>query len=187
MRTREQCEPKVWQALKLKYQFPPPLQEMAAYEQSSRGSARAAAEEREAACSETGHSSAHCSKEGTPVAHSSKEGTPGPSDESVCSYSGSRAGGAKVRDKISFMCGNPSVDVTHGILHLYKQNTPTPLSPGLPRPSTLCLLSVPPSVTTHDLLHFTAPCHGDIQHLRIIRDASSPNAYMVLITFRTQV
>ena len=50
----------------------------------------------------------------------------------------------------------------------------------------VCLLAVPCSVTTHDLLQFTAPCYAGILHFRIIRDAS-PNQYMVLIKFRSQV
>ena len=51
---------------------------------------------------------------------------------------------------------------------------------------TVCLLAVPATMTCHDLLTFTAACHTDIQHVRVIRDGT-PNQYMVLITFRTQV
>ena len=54
------------------------------------------------------------------------------------------------------------------------------------RSEMLCMLAVPTSLTTHDLLQFTAPCNPDIQHMRIIRD-STPNQYMVLIKFRSQV
>lgn len=46
---------------------------------------------------------------------------------------------------------------------------------------TLCLLGVPTSMTCHDLLAFTAPCHADIAHIRVLRD-SLPNQYMVLLT-----
>lgn len=49
--------------------------------------------------------------------------------------------------------------------------------------STLCLLGVPNSMTCHDLLAFTAPCHAEIAHIRVLRD-SSPNQYMALLTFR---
>lgn len=48
---------------------------------------------------------------------------------------------------------------------------------------TLCLLGVPNSMACHDLLAFTAPCHAEIAHIRILRD-SSPNQYMALLTFR---
>lgn len=46
---------------------------------------------------------------------------------------------------------------------------------------TLCLLGVPTSMTCHDLLNFTAPCHADIAHIRVLRD-SLPNQYMALLT-----
>lgn len=54
------------------------------------------------------------------------------------------------------------------------------------RSHTICMLSVPATMTCHDLLTFTAACHQDIQHFRILRD-SSPNQYMALITFRSSV
>lgn len=51
---------------------------------------------------------------------------------------------------------------------------------------TLCILSVPATMTCHDLMNFTAACHQDIQYFRIIRD-ENPNQYMTLITFRSSV
>lgn len=54
------------------------------------------------------------------------------------------------------------------------------------RSHTICMLSVPATMTCHDLLTFTAACHQDIQHFRILRDGS-PNQYMALITFRSSV
>lgn len=39
-------------------------------------------------------------------------------------------------------------------------------------------------MTCHDLLAFTAPCHAEIAHIRVLRD-SSPNQYMALLTFRS--
>lgn len=54
------------------------------------------------------------------------------------------------------------------------------------RSNTICMLSVPATMTCHDLLTFTAACHQDIQHVRILRDGN-PNQYMALITFRSSV
>lgn len=54
------------------------------------------------------------------------------------------------------------------------------------RSHTICILSVPATMTCHDLLTFTAACHEDIQHFRILRD-NSPNQYMALITMRSSV
>ncbi|XP_045609379.1 BRCA1-associated protein isoform X2 [Procambarus clarkii] len=120
------------------------------------------------------------SKESTPCASSSKEGTPGLSEDGS---SGRR--GRSVKDRVSFVSGNPMVDVAHGILHLYKENTKTSLDETDSRSEMLCMLAVPTSMTIHDLLQFTAPCYSVIQHMRIIRDPT-PNQYMVLLRFRTQ-
>lgn len=58
------------------------------------------------------------------------------------------------------------------------------------RSEQVCLLAVPASLSCQDLLAFTAACHDDMKHLRIIRpddSAASPNQYMALIEFRSQV
>ncbi|PNF20905.1 BRCA1-associated protein [Cryptotermes secundus] len=93
--------------------------------------------------------------------------------------------GFKTREQMNFVSGNPFVEVTKGILHLYKENELTPMDRAAQRSQTVCILAVPATMTCHDLLTFTAACHGDIQHLRIIRDGS-PNRYMALLTFRSQ-
>lgn len=93
--------------------------------------------------------------------------------------------GFKAREQMNFISGNPFVEVTKGILHLYKENELTPMDRAAQRSQTVCILAVPAAMTCHDLLTFTAACHGDIQHLRIIRDGS-PNRYMALLTFRSQ-
>ncbi|KOC66982.1 BRCA1-associated protein [Habropoda laboriosa] len=87
-------------------------------------------------------------------------------------------------DQINFISGNPFVEVTKGIIHLYKENKLTDIHHAAERTQTICILSVPATMTCHDLLRFTAPCHQDIQHFRILRDGS-PNQYMALITFKS--
>lgn len=88
-------------------------------------------------------------------------------------------------NQIQFYSGNHFVEVTKGILHLYKENKLTPLGEEAERSELVCILSVPASMTIHDLLQFTAPVNQDIQHIRIIRD-NKPNQYMVLIKFCNQ-
>lgn len=88
-------------------------------------------------------------------------------------------------DTVSFVSGNPFVEITKGILHLYKENELTTMDKAASSSQTVCILSVPASMTCHDLLTFLAPCLGDIRHVRIIKDGS-PNQYMVLLTFRCQ-
>ena len=46
-------------------------------------------------------------------------------------------------------------------------------------------LGVPAKHKTHDLLQFTAPCHADLEYMRVIHDRS-PNVYMVLLKFRSK-
>lgn len=101
------------------------------------------------------------------------------------------------KTEIGFFSGNPFVEITKGILHLYKEeyvydclvllsesyccgllcSVLTSRCDSL----TLCIIGVPTSMTCHDLLSFTAPCHVDIAHIRILRDGS-PNQYMSLLT-----
>ncbi|XP_041972371.1 BRCA1-associated protein [Aricia agestis] len=83
-------------------------------------------------------------------------------------------------ETIGFFCGNPLVEVTKGVLHLYKENELKEDSEA----KTLCLLSVPGSLGASDLLAFAAACQQDIAHVRVLRDGS-PDHYMALLTFRT--
>ncbi|XP_052751884.1 BRCA1-associated protein [Galleria mellonella] len=82
---------------------------------------------------------------------------------------------------ITFFCGNPLVEVTKGVLHLYKENE---LKEAAEEAKTLCLLSVPGALGATDLLAFAAACQQDIAHVRVLRDGS-PDHYMALLTFRS--
>ena len=88
-------------------------------------------------------------------------------------------------NQIQFYSGNHLVEVTKGILHLYKENKLTPLGEESERSEMVCILSVPAAMTIHDVLQFTAAVNSDIKHIRIIRD-NKPNQYMVLIKFSNQ-
>ncbi|KAJ3605113.1 hypothetical protein NHX12_027163 [Muraenolepis orangiensis] len=88
-------------------------------------------------------------------------------------------------DQISFFSGNPSVEIVHGIMHLYKTNKMTSLTEDVRRSAMLCILTVPATLTSHDLMKLAAPFNDVMEHMKIIRD-STPNQYMVLITFSTQ-
>lgn len=50
----------------------------------------------------------------------------------------------------------------------------------------VCILTVPATMTSHDLMKLMAPFNDVMEHMKIIRD-STPNQYMVLIKFCTQV
>ncbi|XP_072310384.1 BRCA1-associated protein [Eucyclogobius newberryi] len=88
-------------------------------------------------------------------------------------------------DQISFFSGNPSVEIVHGIMHLYKTNKMTSLTENVRRSAMVCILSVPATMTSHDLMKLLAPFNDAMDHMKIIRD-STPNQYMVLIKFCSQ-
>uniref|UniRef100_A0A8C1Z5L9 BRCA1-associated protein n=1 Tax=Cyprinus carpio TaxID=7962 RepID=A0A8C1Z5L9_CYPCA len=92
-------------------------------------------------------------------------------DESVTPDSPSK----QLPDQISFFSGNPSVEIVHGIMHLYKTKLVLSIYLSI-------YLSVYPS---HDLMKFVAPFNDVMEHMKIIRD-SMPNQYMVLVKFRRQ-
>jgi len=118
------------------------------------------------------------SKESSPAgaSWSSKESTP--SESSRRSFKDTSP--LSFDDKINFISGNPFVEVTKGIIHLFKQNVPTQVETEM-----MCMIGVPAKHKTPDLLQLTAPCHQDLEYMRIIHD-SSPNQYMVLLKFRCQ-
>uniref|UniRef100_A0AAQ4NT37 BRCA1-associated protein n=1 Tax=Gasterosteus aculeatus aculeatus TaxID=481459 RepID=A0AAQ4NT37_GASAC len=88
-------------------------------------------------------------------------------------------------DQISFFSGNPSVEIVHGIMHLYKTNKMTSLTEDVRRSAMVCILTVPATMTSHDLMKLLAPFNDVMEHMKIIRD-STPNQYMVLLKFCTQ-
>jgi len=111
------------------------------------------------------------SKESSPAGASacSKESTPSECSKRSLSFD----------DKINFISGNPEVEVTKGVIHLFKQNM-TEINTEM-----MCMLGVPSKHKTPDLLQLTAACHQDLEFIRIVHD-SSPNQYMVLLKFNSK-
>ncbi len=62
----------------------------------------------------------------------------------------------------------------------------TSLTEDVRRSAMLCILTVPTTMTSHDLIKFVAPFNDVMEHMKIIQD-SMPNQYMVLVKFRSQV
>jgi BRCA1-associated protein len=85
-------------------------------------------------------------------------------------------------DQKPYFSGNPAVEVTKGILHLYKINDGFSQD-SIARSDLLCMLSVPAKMSCTDLLNFILPFGKHIEHIRIIRD-STPNLYMTLLKFK---
>ena len=95
------------------------------------------------------------------------------------------------QDRLHFSSGNPFVEVTKGVIHLFKDTSDTVSNDDLVKSSSsfpdtemMCIFGVPAQHKTPDLLQFTAPCHADLEYLRVIHDGS-PNLYMVLLKFRS--
>ena len=111
------------------------------------------------------------SKESSPAGKSycSKESTPSECSKRSLSFD----------DKINFISGNPEVEVTKGIIHLYKQSVAECNT------EMMCMLGVPAKHKTPDLLQLTAACHQDLEYIRVVHD-SSPNQYMILLKFRSR-
>uniref|UniRef100_A0A3Q3R961 BRCA1-associated protein n=1 Tax=Monopterus albus TaxID=43700 RepID=A0A3Q3R961_MONAL len=114
-----------------------------------------------------------------------QEGTEASQDHSVSTGTGPDSPSKQLPDQISFFSGNPSVEIVHGIMHLYKTNKMTSLTEDVRRSAMVCILTVPATMTSHDLMKLMAPFNDVMEHMKIIRD-STPNQYMVLIKFSTQ-
>ena len=84
---------------------------------------------------------------------------------------------------ISFNSGNPCVEVTEGVVHLYRDDSFSVSGPD--RSSTMiCFLGVPGRMTSHDIIQLLAPVHCWIETIQVVRD-NSPNQYMLLVKFKT--
>ncbi|UYV64323.1 BRAP [Cordylochernes scorpioides] len=83
--------------------------------------------------------------------------------------------------QINFYSGNHFVEVTKGVLHVCKDRRCCREE----QSQMLVILSVPSSVTIHDLVRFLASVQETIEHIRIIRDCK-PNHYLVLLKFKNQ-
>eukprot|EP00164_Ancoracysta_twista_P000645 GFYU01000857.1.p1 GENE.GFYU01000857.1~~GFYU01000857.1.p1 ORF type:complete len:588 (-),score=136.21 GFYU01000857.1:170-1933(-) len=94
-------------------------------------------------------------------------------------------------DQISVYSGNPSVELTTGVLHLYRPREdgvgdPRGLPPAEKRSKLVCVLSVPSYMSGSDFCNWTGSQLKDIQHMRILRNERTPGSYMVLLTFWEQ-
>ena len=126
----------------------------------------------------------HYAERGGMSKPSTKESTPA-SVGAASTASTSSSSNADKDSVINFISGNPFVEVSKGVLHLYKENQTTSLEEGVIRSQMLCMIGVPAKIKSPDLLQFTAPCHSELEMMRVIQD-SSPNQYMTLLRFRCQ-
>nr|CAH8853812.1 unnamed protein product [Trichobilharzia regenti] len=87
-------------------------------------------------------------------------------------------------NEINFFSGNPTVETTEGIIHIYKNQREVPRCAAIVTSTMLCFFSVPSHITVKDLLVFISPMRNVIEELKIVKDCT-PNRYMALLKFRT--
>uniref|UniRef100_A0A183SHV8 UBP-type domain-containing protein n=1 Tax=Schistocephalus solidus TaxID=70667 RepID=A0A183SHV8_SCHSO len=102
-------------------------------------------------------------------------------------------GTSKKPNKISFVSGNPTVEKTEGIIHLFKTKNKKETTAGCQTSSMLCMLGIPSNITVKDLLNFCAPMRFSfsfilkrgILELKIVK-GSHVGRYMALLNFENQ-
>jgi BRCA1-associated protein len=83
-------------------------------------------------------------------------------------------------DNIPYFSGIPSVEVTEGIIHLFRDKSKK-LDDRIS--SILCVLGVPAHMSLSDFLNFISPSLSSIESIQVVRD-SVPNQYMILLRFK---
>ncbi|KAA8541958.1 hypothetical protein F0562_023110 [Nyssa sinensis] len=94
---------------------------------------------------------------------------------------------SNVTQAFPFSSGNPRIEETRGVMHLYREDV-TPTSSELPvgRKPLVCVLGVPNHMTYADFCQF---CGSFIQHIlemRIVRNDGMEDRYSILIRFDDQ-
>ncbi|KAJ7951957.1 BRCA1-associated protein [Quillaja saponaria] len=88
-----------------------------------------------------------------------------------------------------FSSGNPRIEETIGVMHLFREDIVSTSAYGLPveRKPLICVLGVPNHMTYADFCQF---CGSFIQHIlemRIVRNDGKEDSYSILIKFDSQV
>ncbi|KAJ0989522.1 hypothetical protein J5N97_007878 [Dioscorea zingiberensis] len=87
---------------------------------------------------------------------------------------------------VPFSSGNPRIEETRGIMHLYPEDSPSPSTLPVGRKPLVCVLAVPNHMTYADFCQF---CGSFIQHMlemRVVRNDGIEDHYCVLIWFDDQ-
>lgn len=90
---------------------------------------------------------------------------------------------------IHFSSGNPRVEISRGVVHLFRDTNEKPGSlANLPKARTedLCVLAVPDYMTGADFCKFTGSFLTNIREIRIVRNDAVPNCYMALLKLDSQ-
>lgn len=87
------------------------------------------------------------------------------------------------KKKLAFSTGNPSVETTNGIIHLFAEH-PSGVTSATKTSKMVCIVAVPTWLSLADLAEFFGQnLVNKIEAIRVLAD-NSPNKYMVVLRFR---
>ncbi|KAJ7962793.1 BRCA1-associated protein [Quillaja saponaria] len=100
----------------------------------------------------------------------------------------SESSSSNLTQAFPFSSGNPRIEETRGVMHLYREDIVSTSTSGLPveRKPLVCVLGVPNHMTYADFCQF---CGSFIQHIlemRIVRTDGMEDSYSILIKFESQ-
>ncbi|XP_031385927.1 BRAP2 RING ZnF UBP domain-containing protein 2 isoform X1 [Punica granatum] len=107
----------------------------------------------------------------------------------LSSPSSSSVPGSSITQAFHFSSGNPRIEETRGVMHLFPEDgvscsSANPLPVG--RNPLLCVLGVPNHMTYSDFCQFCAAFIQHIVEMRIVRNDGTEDRYSVLIRFDSQ-
>ncbi|XP_050233628.1 BRAP2 RING ZnF UBP domain-containing protein 2 [Mercurialis annua] len=85
---------------------------------------------------------------------------------------------------VHFSSGNPRIEETRGVMHLFSNDTPSNLPVG--RKPLVCVIGVPNHMTYADFCQFCASFIHLISEMRIVRNDGVDDRYCVLMRFDSQ-
>jgi len=90
----------------------------------------------------------------------------------------------QIKKKLAFTTGNPLVETTQGIIHLFNEHPSGVPVGGAKASRMVCIVAVPTWLSLPDLTDFFSPEFlSTMEGIRVLAD-SSPNKYMVVLKFR---
>lgn len=90
---------------------------------------------------------------------------------------------------VSFSSGNPRVETTTGVMHLFRNVSTSPTSDGFLPPSRteqLCILAIPNHTTGAEFCQFIGSFLQNVKEMRFVRNDGSSDRYSALMKFDSQ-
>ncbi|XP_030528617.1 BRAP2 RING ZnF UBP domain-containing protein 2-like [Rhodamnia argentea] len=108
---------------------------------------------------------------------------PVPAGDPASTSSSLRGGGGGMTQAFCFSSGNPRIEETRGVMHLFSDDAVSSSSPDLPvgRKPLVCVFGVPDHMTYADFCQFCASFIHHILEMRIVRTDGMEDRYSILI------